>query len=384
MKMNNKNETLTLERCTSLLKELIKIPSISKTEGQLAKKIQQECQKMGMKASIDRHGNMMAVKKFGKPGKKLVLNSHMDTVDVGNKWTMDPFNPLVKDGNMYGLGACDTKASIAAMLLAIEAVLKSEEVLTGELWFTAVVQEEVQGEKNKGTYKLIQDGFKADLALIGEPTNNNICRGCTGMVEVEIVAEGVPVHASVAEKGVNAIQQMIKIILEVNKFKPIKSRLLGKSSFNVGIINGGIRSSVVPDSCMCKISKFVVENETGTGFLKQIEVIIQKLSSKDPNFKAKAILTYDSAAGVVPENSELVGTLKEATSYVTGKEKSVVGLRAHLDSDFLINLAKIPSVALGPGDMNLAHTANEFVPIKEVLEASKIYTRAILNTLKAR
>jgi acetylornithine deacetylase/succinyl-diaminopimelate desuccinylase family protein len=382
--MNMRSEVLTLERCTSLLKELIKIPSISKTEERLAKRLQQDCQKIGMKASIDRHGNMIAVKKFGKPGKKLVLNSHMDTVDVGNKWTMDPFNPIVKDGKMYGLGACDTKASIAAMLLAIEAVLKSEEVLAGELWFTAVVQEEVQGEKNKGTYKLIKDGLKADLALIGEPTNNNICRGCTGMVEVEIVTEGVPVHASVAEKGVNAIQQMIKIIFEINKIKPLNSKLLGKSSMNVGIINGGLRSSVVPDTCLCKIGRHVVENETGHGFLEQIESIIQRLSAKDPTIKAKATLTYDSAAGVVPENSELVTTLKEASSYVTGKEKSVVGLRAHLDSDFLINLAKIPSVALGPGDMNLAHTANEFVPMKEVLEASKIYTRAIMNTLKAR
>lgn len=379
--MKKNYETLTLERCTTLLRELIQIPSISKAEGNLAKKLKQLTKILGMEASIDPHGNMLAVKKFSKPGKKMVLNAHLDTVEVGDQWTVDPFGALIKNGKMYGRGACDTKASITAMLLAIETVLKSRETLTGELWFTVVVQEEVPVVDTKGTVKLINDGFSADMVLIGEPTSNNICRGCAGMVEVEVITEGIPVHAGMAEKGVNAIQQMIKIILEVNKIKPLKSRLLGSSSMNVGIIHGGHRSSVVPDKCICKISRFVVENETGPGFLAQIEAIIQKLALKDPTFKAKATLTYNSAAGVIPENSELVKELKKATLHVTGKERPVIGVRAHLDSDFLINLAHIPTVALGPGDLNVAHNADEFVPLEEVLEASKIYTCTILDIL---
>jgi len=382
--MGKTNKNLGLEQCSTLLRELILIPSISKAEDKLAKELKQLSQKLGMEARIDPHGNMLAVKKFNKPGKKLVLNAHLDTVEVGDQWTVDPFGATVKNGKMYGLGACDTKASITAMLLAIETVLKSGETLTGELWFTVVVQEEVPVVDTKGTVKLIKDGFSADMVLIGEPTGNNICRGCAGMVEVEVITEGVPVHAGMADKGVNAIQQMIKIILEVNKIKPVKSKLLGNSSMNVGIIHGGHRSSVVPDKCVCKISRFVVENETGPGFLAQIDAIIQKLALKDPSIKAKASLTYNSAAGVIPENSELVNELKKATLYVTGKERPVIGVRAHLDSDFLINMAHIPTVALGPGDLNVAHNADEYVPLSEVLEASKIYTHTILNILKAK
>jgi acetylornithine deacetylase/succinyl-diaminopimelate desuccinylase family protein len=372
---------ITREKAISLLAELIKTPSISRNEIALAKKLMLLCKKMGFEACIDQHGNMIAHKKFKKPGLTLALNSHMDTVDVGENWTQDPFGAEICGNIMYGLGSCDCKASMVAMLLAMEKILLSGAELKGELYFTAVVQEEVQGEYNKGTVKLINDGFAADLALIGEPTGLTICRGCEGMVEVEITTQGVSVHGSNAEKGTNAILHMTKIIEKVAQMKPGFSDLLGNGAINIGVINGGLRSSVVPDLCKLKIGRFVVEGESGKNFLEEINKMIADFQQNDASFVAQAELTYNSSAGVVPENIPAIDAFKEATLKVMGKEAPVTGMRAHLDSDFLINLAQIPSFAFGPGDMARAHKADEYIEIDDVVTAAKVYEKAILKIL---
>ncbi|TWH46194.1 M20 family metallopeptidase [Sporomusa sp. KB1] len=372
---------ITREKVIALLAELIKTPSISRNETELAKKLMLLCKNVGFEAYIDRHGNMIANKKFKKPGLRLALNSHMDTVDVGENWTQDPFGAEICENVMYGLGSCDCKASMVAMFLAMEKILRSGAELNGELCFTAVVQEEVQGEYNKGTVKMINDGFAADLALIGEPTGLAICRGCEGMVEVEVTTRGVSVHGSNAENGTNAILHMTKLIERVVQIKPSFSDLLGSGAINIGVIHGGLRSSMVPDSCKLKIGRFVVEGESGKGFLEEINNIITELQQEDKSFVANAELTYNSSAGVVPENISAIDAFKEATLEVMGKEAPITGMRAHLDSDFLINLAQIPSFAFGPGDMARAHKADEYIEIDDVVTAAKVYEKAILKIL---
>ncbi len=372
---------ISREKAATVLADLVKTPSISRNEGQLAEKLKDMMVNMGFEAHIDSHGNMIAGKKYARQGVKLALNSHMDTVDVGDGWTEKPFGAEIRNNVLYGLGSCDCKGSIAGMLLAMNAITKSDLELKGELCFTAVVQEEVQGENNKGTVKLIKDGFKADMVLVGEPTKLTICRGCEGMVEVEVTTRGIAVHGSNAEDGVNAITNMVRIIDRVSKIKAGCSDLLGNGSINVGVISGGLRSSVVPDQCSLKIGRFVVEGETGPAFLDQVNGIIHDLKCSDPSFTASAALTYNSAAGVVSENTPIVGALKEATRDFMGAEAPVTGMRAHLDSDFLINLAGIPAIAFGPGDMAKAHKADEHVSIEEVVTAAKIYAGAIMRIL---
>jgi acetylornithine deacetylase/succinyl-diaminopimelate desuccinylase-like protein len=219
---------ITPSQVAALLTDLVKTPSVSKEERGLAEKLMVLCERMGLTSRIDRHGNMIASKNYRKTGTKLALNSHMDTVDVGESWTKNPFGAEIIGNRLYGLGSCDCKGSIAAMLLAMDAVIHSGAELAGELCFTAVVQEEVQGETNKGTVKLLNDGFRADLALVGEPTELTICRGCEGMVEVEVTTTGIPVHASNAEQGVNAILNMAKVIGGVSKFTAVQDNCFSR------------------------------------------------------------------------------------------------------------------------------------------------------------
>lgn len=374
---------ITLEKVTETLIELVNTPSISKQEQLLAEKISLMCSNMGLESTIDNHGNVIAKRNWSKAGIRLALNSHMDTVDVGDRWTKAPFKAEVIDGKLYGLGACDCKASMAAMLLAIEAIQNSNLDLSGELCLTAVVQEEVQSENAKGTVKLIRDGFQADMVIVGEPTNLNICLGCEGMIEVEVVTKGVPVHASNAEKGVNAIQHMVCVINEINKIKPGYHPLLGNGSINAGVITGGLRSSVVPDSCSLKIGRFIVKGESGQSFLEEVQGILNKLKEEDATFIGTAKLTYNSNAAIVDEQEPVVSILKKASKDVLKIDVPVIGTRAHLDSDFLVNMADIPSVALGPGDMKKAHEADEFVVLEDVVKAAHIYAYAIAYALQA-
>jgi acetylornithine deacetylase/succinyl-diaminopimelate desuccinylase family protein len=372
---------ITTEKAVHILRELVQTASISKTEQLLAEKIRDRGLAMGFEAYIDRHGNAIISRRYAQSGVKLLLNAHMDTVDVGESWTKDPFGAEINGNIMYGLGTSDCKGSIAAMLLALEAIAQSGIELTGEIFFSGVVQEEVQNVASKGTVKLIRDGLAADVAIVGEPSCLTICLGCEGMVEVEVTTEGVPAHGSNPEKGVNAIVNMAKLIDEVVKVQPGHSDLLGSGSINIGVIQGGLRSSVVPDLCKLKIGRFVVEGETGAAFLQEVDAILHRLKQQDSSFIGTALLTYDSSAGVIPEKTPVVGILKQVTSEVLGEQAPLTGTRAHLDSDFLINLAKIPTVTFGPGDMTRAHQADEYIEIEDVAAAAKVYAKTIIRLL---
>lgn len=372
---------ITRRKAEELLKDLISTPSISKQEEKLAAKVAALCRNIGLTSTIDRHGNVIAYRKWDNPGPRLALNTHLDTVDVSSHWTSPPFAAEIRDGRMYGLGACDCKGSMAAMLLALEAIQASNLELTGELYFTAVVQEEVQSVEAKGTVKLINDGFAADMVIVGEPTNLTICLGCEGMVEVEITTHGRSVHAANAESGINAIQHMMRAIAEINKIEPGFHPLFGKGSINVGVIAGGLRSSVVPDLCTAKISRFVVPGETGMSFLAEIEAALGRVRMADETFTAEARITYNSNAAIIDENEPIVGYLKKAATQFLKQDVPIVAMRAHLDTDFLINMAGIPSVAFGPGDVTIAHQADEFVKIDDVVTAANIYAHAIAHSL---
>ena len=375
-------KSFTFDKAKSMLESLVKIPSVSKNEEELAIFLNNWLNGIGMQSEIDRHGNVIARKKYSDDGIKFCLNTHMDTVDIYETWTKDPFGCEMEGTKMYGCGALDTKGPMAGMLMALEAIVQSDVELKGELIFTAVVCEEYPGEDNKGTVKLIRDGFSADMVLVGEPTEMKICRGCQGMTEVLIRAQGKTIHASTAESGVNAIQSMVKLINVMNaRLKPGYSELLGPGSINVGVINGGTRSASVPDVCTLKVSRFVVEGESGQMFKDEIDAIINELATDDPAFNAVTELTYASLAGVIPQDHPLTDLMRRATAKALGKEAPVYGMRAHLDTDFLINMAGIPSLSFGPGNLAFAHQEDEWIDVSDIPDAAKVYAAAILDAL---
>ena len=375
---------ITRKEVVELLQEYVRTPSISGNERELAEKILKKCNEINLDAKIDRHGNVIARYKWGKGGPKIVLNAHMDTVGVGEGWTKDPFGAVIEGDYLYGRGACDDKGSIVAQLMGVKALIDSklDLNLNGEIILTFVVNEEVQNVESKGTVKLIKDGLKADMAINGEPTNLEVHLGCKGMVELTITTFGKRAHGGVPEEGINAIVQMCKLIPELLKIPPKYNKYLGYSTIVPGVIRGGERSSVVPEICELKVSRFIVPGESGKSFYDEVKQIIQILKQQDPTFNAKVELTYDSKPAIISEKEPIVQYLIKACKRVySTRSVKIGGSLAHNDADFLVNMAGIPTVQYGPGDMKVAHTPDEYIKISDVVTASKVYALTLYYAL---
>lgn len=376
-----KNVDANKEKMIQLVSDLVKIPSISGNEAELAKFLMDYCTKLGFECEIDRHGNFFAFIKGKRPGKRLIFNSHLDTVEVGEGWSVDPYSGKIDEDKIWGRGSTDCKAAMGAQITAALSVLEAGADFAGEICLMYPVEEEVQNVQRKGTYLSLMDGFTGDYAVNGEDTDLHVCLACEGMLEVKITTHGVGAHGATPKQGKNAITMMCKVVEELNKIVPGTNEYTGSGSINPGVIEGGCRSSVVPDTCVLKCSRFIVPGENGQLFVDQIEEIFRKLKAEDPDFKADVELVYDSNPSLVDKESPIVQAIKEAHGDI-GKECPFYGTPQHDDADFLTNVAHIPTVLYGPGTGVLAHMPDEYVKIAEVEEAAKVYAMTILNILK--
>lgn len=376
-----KNVDANKEKMIQLVSDLVKIPSVSGNEAELAKFLMDYCTKLGFECEIDRHGNFFAFIKGKRPGKRLIFNSHLDTVEVGEGWSEDPYSGKIDEDKIWGRGSTDCKAAMGAQITAALSVLEAGADFAGEICLMYPVEEEVQNVQRKGTYLSLMDGFTGDYAVNGEDTDLHVCLACEGMLEVKITTHGVGAHGATPKQGKNAITMMCKVVEELNKIVPGTNEYTGSGSINPGVIEGGCRSSVVPDTCVLKCSRFIVPGENGQLFVDQIEEIFRKLKAEDPDFKADVELVYDSNPSLVDKESPIVQAIKEAHGDI-GKECPFYGTPQHDDADFLTNVAHIPTVLYGPGTGVLAHMPDEYVKIAEVEEAAKVYAMTILNILK--
>ena len=376
-----KNVDANKEKMIQLVSDLVKIPSVSGNEAELAKFLMDYCTKLGFECEIDRHGNFFAFIKGKRPGKRLIFNSHLDTVEVGEGWSVDPYSGKIDEDKIWGRGSTDCKAAMGAQITAALSVLEAGADFAGEICLMYPVEEEVQNVQRKGTYLSLMDGFTGDYAVNGEDTDLHVCLACEGMLEVKITTHGVGAHGATPKQGKNAITMMCKVVEELNKIVPGTNEYTGSGSINPGVIEGGCRSSVVPDTCVLKCSRFIVPGENGQLFVDQIEEIFRKLKAEDPDFKADVELVYDSNPSLVDKESPIVQAIKEAHGDI-GKECPFYGTPQHDDADFLTNVAHIPTVLYGPGTGVLARMPDEYVKIAEVEEAAKVYAMTILNILK--
>lgn len=371
------------DRVVGLLQQYLKIPSVSGSEKLFAEAVCATCKEIGLDSYIDRHGNVISSFKGSEDGIRLTCNAHLDTVGVGEGWTVDPYGAEIKNGKIYGRGAVDDKGQIVPQIMAAKALIEAGIPIKGELVLCHVVEEEVQNVSRKGTVKMLQDGFKADMAINGEASELFIQLACCGMLEIVVTTIGKRAHGSNPQYGINAIDQMCLFIKELNKLQPGYNKYTGYGSIVPGVIAGGERSSVVPDVCELKVSRFTVPGETGTMFYSQVLGIIERLKFECKDFNARAELVYDSNPSIVSEESEVVKNMSKALKDVFGSNHPIIfkGTPQHDDADFLTNMANIPTLIFGAGSNSIAHMPDEYVPIKELIAATKVYVAAYINIL---
>ena len=372
--------------------ELVKIPSVSGREKELAEFMREKLVELGFDVEIYEaeagRPNVVGTLKGANGEPKLILNGHMDTVPPGDEelWSRDPYGGEVSEGRIYGRGSCDMKGGLASMLMAVEAVLRSGIELKGDLIYEAVVDEERGGLK--GTKFLVEKGVRGNYAVIAEPTEFEVQIAHKGDLGLELTVKGKAAHAATPEFGVNAIHKMVDVMSAILRipedfdWNSRRHRLVGPPTIGISVIEGGIQRNMVPDRCRIVIDRRVVPSLESLDVAKaEVEDAVNRLRAEDPELKAEVKTILEVEAYEISENEEIVESLKNCVMKCLGFEAEVTGAPYFTDAHYLVNQGGIPTVAFGPGSIKQAHTIDEYIEVKQLVEATKVYAELIVNLL---
>jgi acetylornithine deacetylase len=304
----------------------------------------------------------------------LMLNGHLDVVGVDGM-VHEPFRADMRGDRIYGRGSADMKGGVAAMCAA--AVLGAQADPKRAILVTAVVDEEYE---SLGTRALLDAGITADRVIITEPTRLAICPAHRGFAWIDVELTGRAAHGSRYDIGVDAITHAGLLLAELDRVERTRESgprhpLLGRGSLHASKIRGGVGMSTYPESCILSIERRTIPGESAENALTEISDACAAVRSSDPRFDARVTLLTAQLPSDVPVGSPLVGSLRAALGS-EGVPVSIEGLSAWTDAA-LFNEAGIPAVCFGPGDIALAHAAEEFVPIAEIETATRVLTRVV-------
>lgn len=339
--------------------------------------------------------NLIAIKKGFGSGKSIILNGHIDTVplDDENKWKYHPLSGKIVDGKIYGRGSCDMKAGLSALILATKYIGDLNIEHKGDIIIQSVVDEEGGGN---GTLACISEGYRADAAIVAEPSGLQIFCASRGVFLLEIEVTGKAVHASYKWNGVNAIEKIMKITNGLKELETIwlatrNNPFLPSPTITIGQIEGGISAATVPGKAIARFDiKYLPEevNEygkynkiLGEEIKNEVEQVIFNICQGDEWLKNNSV-KLNWYLSVMPHSIELDSPIIDILSNSLNKFKGsyyVSGLPSGADARHLQNTGEIPTVIFGPGDLKNAHSIDEYVLVEEYLDSIKILADTILN-----
>lgn len=308
---------------------------------------------------------------------QMVFNSHIDTVNVGEltQWSYPPFSATVYKNRLYGRGSADAKGCVAAMIMAAKALSLSGIKLKGTLVLNPVGDEELGGSLGAG-YIVGQGLLNPDYAVIGESTRNQVGVAEKGLYWFKITTLGQTAHGSTPWLGKNAINMMLQFLnlLEERVGKSLGGKthpLTPPPSLNIGVIRGGINTNVVADRCEVEIDRRILPTESLLEARKEIEDLLKELSSRDSDFRYEISTLALGNPIETNVNNDIVKWACESRNLL-GLPERIVGYQQVSDGRFF-NDAGVPTIIMGPGESEEAHTPNESIDLDQVLEAAKIY-----------
>ena len=311
-----------------------------------------------------------------------MLNAHLDTVEICEGWTKDPLGAEVEGDKMYGVGALDMKGGAAAIMLAVEAFNKTIDQFNGEILYTFVSDEE--GPFGLGTDNLILDGYTedADVAIVTEPSGGFagvefpcLCLGARGGWKYTVDLKGRSAHGANPEKGINAITEASKILLEIEKAESETHEKLGPGATCVIEFGGGGAPLSVPDRASFSVFRHVTIGEDKSYIRKEVQKAIKRADIEGeahikfreaPHKKCDGFLPY-----VVSESNPYTQIFKKSVSEATGKEAQVAYFQSVGDFNYLGARAKLPTFVFGPNGENY-HGADEYVKLSTVVETARV------------
>lgn len=388
-KVNRAVKRSEIER---LVKDLVRIPSHSDVparEKLLAEFLNEYLVSEGVASRLrtvqKNRSNVIAVIGGSGGGKKLMLNGHTDTVPA---YDMDipPFTPKIVQGRLYGRGALDMKGGLGAMAMTLVGFRRSRVKLDGDLILTAVVGEE---QRSEGMEDIVLRGPKADMAIVGEPTDLEIQPSHRGLEWLDVHFYGKAAHGGLADKGVNAISMASRFIQKVEqdlmpRLRARRSRSTLPPTLNLGVIQGGQQSSSVADHCLIKIDRRWIPEENLQQVFEEFYDLFDKLKAEDSRFRAELkrdpsnMLTMTHVPNVVSLTHPVVKSLGSAVKSITGRPAKLTSFWGWTDAALLTHFGKTPTVVFGPGGAG-AHARSEYVRTDDLVKCTRIYSDVALD-----
>jgi succinyl-diaminopimelate desuccinylase len=318
-------------------------------------------------------------------GPILCFNAHLDVVPTGDEsaWSHPPFAAEIADGRVYGRGAGDDKASVTAQVMGAIALARSGVPLRGRLMVTEVADEETSGA---GALHLIaRAGIRPDGVIVGEQTLNRVAVGEKGTAGVDIVVSGRTAHGALPWEGANAIEAMARVIVALDQ--ELQPRLAERthsyfmpSSASVNMIDGGVKTNVVPDRCKVFVDRRLIPGEDPIATTAEIRTIAEAAIAGLPGLDIQVIPAADSFAATMSDPDGALARAMLTANAFLGLSTELTGFSMASDGRHFA-AAGYPTIIYGPGDPRLAHVPDEWVGIDEVLAATRAYALAALAFL---
>jgi succinyl-diaminopimelate desuccinylase len=337
--------------------------------------------------------NVIARREGRAPGRCVHFNSHIDVVQTGAGWTLDPFAALIRDGKIYGRGACDMKGGLAASIIAVEALIDSGTELPGALEISGTVDEESGGFG--GVHYLAQRGWfsppRVDHVIIPEPLNvDRVCIGHRGVWWAEVETHGRMAHGSMPFLGDCAVRHMNAFIdrLEQDLYPKLAARRTDMpvvpsgarhSTMNINSIHGGqaetsgFPAPCVPDSCRLVIDRRLLIEENMDSVKGEVRALLDQLAAEREGFAYELRDIFEVQPTMADRDGPVARSTAAAIQRVLGREAEFVCSPGTYDQKHIDRIGKLRDcIAYGPGILDLAHQPDEYILIEDMVNSAKV------------
>lgn len=374
------------EELLELCRTFISIPSFTGEEKELAHTIKNIMLRYGYdQAWIDELGSVVGVVRGSRPGRKILLDGHLDTVGITeeHQWQYPPFAGTVVEGKLFGRGAADMKGALAAMVYAVGQLVRQKENWRGEIYVSGTVSEEIAEGMALGH---ILQKVQPDAVVIGEATQLQLNIGQRGRGEIVLETYGKAAHSSHPEVGINAVYQMLKAVQALAGLELPWDELLGPAIMELtDIISFPYPgNSVVPEKCRATYDRRLLPGDTPESILQDITEILQKLATMDPTFRAKAYIArneFITYTGFRVQSSRFAPAWKMEKEHWLVQEAlqalQKAGLEPVISSySFCTNgscsagIYGIPTIGFGPGRETEAHIVDEYLDLDQLYKST--------------
>ncbi len=382
------------DETVALARDLVQIPSVTGQEGlEISRFMVDWLERNGISAGLQHVGEQRA-NVYGQiigsePGPRLLLNGHLDT-KPGDSMIIDPFGGEIRDGRLWGRGSCDMKGPVACEMIAMKAIARTRVPLKGTLLFGSEVGEDGGGWRFDD---LIDGPCACDIGICGEPTNLELHVGCRGFYPLRIHTIGRATHTGTAYAGINAIQKMCSVVLALYDLPCFHhvDPIWGRNPINAMIIRGGGKvSSSVPDECVVQFDIRLNPDLPPEEIDRIVRAELARLQSQDPELKLEIHIGREGsesmissrAASALPLEDPLIRDVADAVELATGRRPKLAGFPGGCSASPMLRRG-IRAVIFGPGDLQQAHSVDEYVEVEQLHQAARAYAAIVYRTLVA-